>query len=100
MKVILIDTPRGQFHLPLKMVAEHKAEYYAHEVGEYEKNSPEWHQEVEWVMSDNFGAIDWLVNNTNWEDWESFITKVSDKVNVTDDDFWCSSRGFKIIEVA
>jgi len=98
MKVILIDTPKGQFHLPLQKVAEHRADYYACEVDGHEKNSPEWQEEVDWVMKDNFEGIDWLINNTNWDEWESSATKVNDKVNVTDDDFWCSSDGFEIVE--
>ncbi len=99
MKVILIDTPKGQFHLPLQEVAEHRADYYACEVDGHEKNSPEWKEEVEFVMEDDFEGIDWLINNSDWEDWESHAIKVNNKVNVTDDDFWCSSYGFEIIEL-
>lgn len=61
------------------------------------KNSPEWQEEVDWVTKDDFEAIDWLINNTNWIEWESSATKINDKVNVTEDDFWCSSDGFEII---
>jgi len=99
MKIIVIDTPKGQFHLPLQKVAEHRADYYACEVDGHEKNSTEWKEEVDWVMEDDFEGIDWLINNSDWEEWESHSTKVNDKINVTDDDFWSSSDGFEIIEL-
>ena len=68
MKVILINTPKGQFHLPLQIVAEHRADYYACEVDKHEKNSPEWQEEVDYAMKDSFEGIDWLINNTNWDE--------------------------------
>jgi hypothetical protein len=49
-------------------------------------------------MKDSYEGIDWLINNTNWHEWEDLAVKVNDKVNVTDDDFWCSSDDFDIIE--
>ena len=98
MKVILISTPKGQFYLPVQKVAEHRADFYACELEGYERNSPEWQDEVNWVVKDDFEAIDWLINNTNWEDWESSAIKVNDKVQVTDDDFWRSSDGFEIVD--
>jgi hypothetical protein len=99
MKVILCNTPKGQFQIPLKIVAERRADYYACEVDGHEKGSIEYNKEVDWVMNDKFEAIDWLINNTNWEDWQSMAIKINDKVNVTDDDFWTSSEDFKIINI-
>jgi len=99
MKVILCSTPTGQYHIPLQNVAEHRADYYVCEVDGNEKGSDEWKEEVEWVMEDKFEGIDWLINNTNWSDWTDVATKVNDKVKVTDDDFWCSSDGFEIVDI-
>jgi hypothetical protein len=99
MKVIDFNTPKGQFRLPLQKVAEHRADYYACEVDGHEKNSPEWKEEVDWVVEDDFEGIDWLINNTNFEDWENDVVKISDKILVTDDDFWCSSDDFEIVTV-
>jgi len=48
-------------------------------------------------MNDDFEAIDWLINNYDWEDWSVNAVKVNDDVNVTDDDFWTSSDDFEII---
>uniref|UniRef100_UPI004055E446 hypothetical protein n=1 Tax=Roseivirga sp. TaxID=1964215 RepID=UPI004055E446 len=99
MKVIKCNTPKGQFQIPLKLVAENRADYYAVEVDGNEKGSQEWQEEVDWVMNDNYEGIDWLLNNTNWEDWQDSAAKLNDKVKVTDDDFWCSSDDFEIVEV-
>jgi len=98
MKVIKCNTPNGQFQIPLKLVAENRADYYAVEVDGNEKGSQEWQEEVDWVMKDDFEGIDWLINNTNWEDWQDSATKLNNKVKVTDDDFWCSSDDFEIVE--
>ena len=98
MKVIKCNTPNGQFQIPLKLVAENRADYYSVEVDGNEKGSQEWQEEVDWVMEDDFEGIDWLLNNTNWEDWQDSATKLNDKVKVTNDDFWCSSDDFEIVE--
>lgn len=97
MKVIKCNTPNGQFQIPLKLVAENRANYYAKKDG-VEIGSQDYKEEVDWVMEDDFEGIDWLLNNTNWEDWQDSVTKLNDKVQVTDDDFWCSGDDFEIIE--
>jgi enolase len=99
-KVIIINTPRGQYSIPLKPVAEHRADYYACEVDGEERGSDAWKEEVDWVMKDDFEGIDWLTNNTDWSAWETSATKINDKVLVTDDDFWTSSDDFKIVDTA
>lgn len=99
MKVIKCNTPKGQFQIPLKPVAENRADYYAVEKDGHEKGSKEYNEEVDWVMEDDFEGIDWLLNNTNWEEWEGSATKLNDEVHVTDDDFWCSSDDFEIVSV-
>jgi hypothetical protein len=99
MKAILCDTPKGQYHIPLQNVAEHRADYYTCEVDGNERGSDEWKEEVDYVMEDKFEGIDWLINNTDWVDWTDVATKVNDKVKVTDDDFWCSSEGFEIVDI-
>lgn len=96
MKVIIVDTPKGQYSISLREVAKHRADYYACEVDGHEKHSKEWDEEVEYVMSDDYEGIDWILNNTDWSDWEGTATKLNDKVEVTDDDFWTSSENFTI----
>lgn len=96
MKVIVINTPRGQYSIPLRPVAEHRADYYACEVDGEPRGGDAWKEEVAWVMDDPFESIDWLINNTDWSAWEASATKINDKVLVTDADFWTSSDGFHI----
>jgi len=98
MKVIRVNTPKGQYDIPLLLVAEHRADYYACEVDGNEKGSEEYNNEVAWVMKDDFEAVDWLTNNTDWADWEAIAEKVNSKVKVTDDDFWTSSDDFEILD--
>ena len=95
MKVIKFNTPKGQCYIPLVKVAEHRAnEYYDGKL-----KSQLWKEEVDFVMNDDFEGIDWLINNSNYEDWEDVTTKINSDVNVTNEDFWCSSDGFEIIEL-
>jgi hypothetical protein len=99
MKVILCNTPKGQYAIPLKLIAEDRANYYSVVVDGNEVGLDEFNEEVNFVMEDNFEGIDWLINNFDWEDWESVATKINDKVEVTDDDFWTSSEDFEIVDI-
>lgn len=97
MKVVKFNTPNGEYELPLELIAKDRANYYAKKDG-VEIGSKDYQDEVDWVMKDDFEGIDWLLNNTDFEDWKDVALKVSNKVKVTDDDFWTSSDGFKIVE--
>lgn len=99
MKKIRIDTSKGQYLLPLYLVAEDRANYYSIEVDGNEKDSIEYKKEVSYAMNDDFEAIDWLLNNSDWVDWKGLSTPLNESVNVTDDDFWCSSENFEIVDV-
>lgn len=99
MKVITVNTPDGQYHIGLDRVAEDRAEYYSKDGSEYEINSMEWKEQVDYVMNDDFEGIDWLVNNYDWEDWEALATKINSDVMTTDEDFWFDSENFKIDNV-
>ncbi len=94
MKVIRFNTPKGQFQIDLKLVAENRADYYCDKINE----SDEYSEEVNYVLNDDFEGIDWLINNTDFEDWKAHAIKINDLVNVTDDDFWCDCDGFEIID--
>jgi len=98
MKVIQFYTPDGVYQIPLQNVAEHRANYYACEVDGHEKSSQDYLEEVDFVMEDSFEGIDWLLNNTNFEDWEDVAEKVNGEVNVTHSDFWTSSEDFRIVD--
>ncbi|WP_271407478.1 hypothetical protein [Tenacibaculum soleae] len=94
MKVIRFNSPKGQFELELRLVAEHRADYYCNKNTERAEHSAN----VNYVMEDDYEGIDWLINNTDFEDWQESATKINDEVKVTDDDFWCDSDDFQIVE--
>jgi len=98
MKYIRINTPKGQYDIELKKIAEDRANYYS-TVDGYDIGSEEYQDEVNFVMDDDFEGIDWLLNNTNWSDWSQTAIKINDKVLVTDDDFFTSSDDCEIIDV-
>lgn len=98
MKTIKVSTPAGQYAVPLKLVAENRADYYAIELDGYNKDSSEYIEEVDFVLNDDYEGIDWMVNNTDWKDWESVAVKLNSNVNVTDDDFWTSTEHFEIVD--
>ncbi len=96
-KVIEMNTPFGIYHLPLKLVAEHRADYYAVEKWGNTKDSEEYKEQVDYVMNDSYEGIDWLLNNSDYEDWESETIKVTSEIKVLKDDFWTNSEDFKIV---
>lgn len=98
MKAIKCNTPKGRYLIPLKAVAENRADYYV-EVDGYEKDSQEYQEEVDYVMNDSYEGINWLLNNSDWKDWEEIAFKVDDKIKVDEDEFWCSSDDFEIIDI-
>lgn len=93
MKVIRINTPDGQYLLPLKIVAEQRAEIYAN------KDTAEFEEEVDFVMDDDFEGIDYILNNTDYEDWEESTVKLNSEVKVLSEDFWRSSDDLEIIDI-
>ena len=88
-KFILFPTPKGEFKVDLEIIANNRADWYKEEPRQ---------DEIDFIMGDDFEGIDWLLNNMDFEDIEDKAIKVSDKVKVTDDDFWTSSKNFIIIE--
>lgn len=96
-KVIRFNTPKGQYEIPLIKVAENRAQYYADEES-FNSDSQEWDDEISLVMEDDFEGIDWLINNTDFEDWEDIAVKINEDEKISDEDFWTSSDDFEIIE--
>jgi hypothetical protein len=99
MKVIKFTTTEGQYGIPLELVAEDRANYYIVEVEKNIKDSNEFRQEVAWVMDDDYEGIDWLINNSDWDDWKSKAILLNQKKKTSDDDFWYSSDNFEIINI-
>ncbi|WP_375560216.1 hypothetical protein ACE193_21300 [Bernardetia sp. OM2101] len=95
MKVIIINTPTGQYSLPLDLVAKHRADYY---VGEANRESKKYADEVAYAMKDSYEGIDWILNNSDWSDWENNVTQINNEVKLTED-FWTCSDDFSIVKV-
>jgi len=69
-KTILIKFANSDwFEVPVKAIAEHRADYYT-EVDGFEKDSDEYDDEVNLLLTDPDEALDWVQNNMNWEDIE------------------------------
>jgi hypothetical protein len=97
MKVVEIKTPKGIYHISLEDIAEHRANYYIVEKDGLSSDSNEYKREVSWALNDDFEGIDWIINNTDWLDWEPHSTKVSDDIETVDEDFWGDSDNFNIV---
>lgn len=95
MKVIRIQTPDGEYTLPLIKVAEHRADEYE----DRQLRPTDWKEEIDFVMDDNFEGIDWLLNNTDYEEWEDDTTKINSTARVTLKDFWTRTEDFDIVEM-
>jgi hypothetical protein len=98
MKYIICNTPKGQYKLPAHLVAEDRATYYACDIDGHEQGGKEWEEEVEYALDDSYECIDWLLNNTNWEEWTDQAVKLNDTVFVTDAAFWTNSDDFEMID--
>lgn len=97
MKAIKCNTPKGIYLIPLRIIAEARANYYG--VAEnFEKGGEEWNEEFDYVMNDEHEGVNWMINNSSWKDWKRKAKKISDKINVTEDDFW-STINFEIVIV-
>lgn len=53
----------AEWAIPIHNIADHRAKYYA------EKDpTTTYQEEYDYVISDDHEAIDWFLNNMNWED--------------------------------
>jgi hypothetical protein len=94
-KKVIIDTPRGQYEISAEAIAIDRAKYYS-KVDNFDEDSPEFAEEVAFLLRDKYEIIDWLINNSDWEDWNGLAIQINDEVNTTDKDFWCDSDNFKV----
>lgn len=94
MKYIEYETNKGKYRVPLKIIAINRTEYYAENDG-FEKDSVEWEEEMDFIMNDDFEAIDWLGNNMDLED----IKKFSEKIEIEDQEEMWDNESFNIVEL-
>lgn len=69
-KQIRIETTRAIYNLPLRIVAENRAKYYA------EKDPKEYDSEYKFTMEDDYEGIDWLQGNMDLDDYQEHLVKV------------------------
>jgi len=94
MKYIEMKTNKGKYRIPLVIVATNRTEYYAENDG-FEKDSQEWKDEMDFVMSHNYEGIDWLTNNMYLSEIKPFMEKIEDEED--NDDWFFDSDNFEII---
>lgn len=95
MKFIVFNALDGRYAISLKKVAENRAEYYA-DTESFAKDSAEWKGEINYILNSEYDGIDWLLNNTDWEDWEDIAILLDETVKTTDPDFWSDSDNFEV----
>lgn len=71
-KIIKLKHWNNIYKLEVKYIAENRAEYYANKVWEEwtEEYRKEYEEEYNYTMEDIDEAYDWLVNNTDPDDFE------------------------------
>ena len=93
-RVMQITAPDGQYQIPLKIIAEKRADRY------YKRKSRYWDSTVNFTMTLNlWTGIDWIMNNSNWSDWKVIALKVSDEKCNDVNNFWKSGKTFSIYDV-
>jgi hypothetical protein len=94
MKYIEMNTPKGIYRVPLKIIAIDRTKYYAENDG-FEKDSKEWNEEIDFIMNDDFEGIDWLCNNMDLKDIKPFMELVKE---VENNDWFYETDNFNIVE--
>lgn len=64
-KVIRINDSGYIWDVPLEVIANHRAEYYA----KRDKDTT-FQEEFDYVMGDDYEGLDWFLNNMDYEDVE------------------------------
>ncbi len=66
------------WHVPARVIAEARADYYATEVDGHAKGSPEYVKEVEYALSKagSYDLEDYFRNNMDWTDVERVAKRV------------------------
>lgn len=71
MKIVRIEQDGYVWHVPVKIIAENRAEFYA------DDTDSDYDTELEYAMNEPSEVIDWLMNNMNWEDIRAYATLVA-----------------------
>ena len=81
MKYIKIKMPDGFWVVPVDVIADNRAKYFA------ERDSDTtYEEEFNYTMSSQYEINDWAKNNMRWSDVQKFARKLGNK-SLTEDDF-------------
>lgn len=81
MKYIRVEMPDlSKWDIPAELIANIRAKYYADREGKEskEKYNKVFKEEYKIAMKDDYELIDWLSNNTNWDEVKDVAKKVSE----------------------
>lgn len=77
MKAVRITFSNGErYDVPARVIAEHRARYYAEKYEGEEGEYDEIFEKEMWVLDDRLELLDWFSNNMNWEDVEDVAVQV------------------------
>ena len=93
MKLIELKFEDELWQIPLKHVAENRADYYKEKDGE----DFNYKEEIDFIMEDSYEGIDWLCNNMDYKDFKNVLKKV--KLDFKDEDRDWMNAESEIVEV-
>ena len=99
MKYLIVEmSDKTQWAIPAKLIAIHRAQYYANHDqtgGAHGEYDDVFAKEVEYAMSTDYEITDWAANNMDWEDVRSHAVQLKvlpPEFNYHRD--WTSARKF------
>jgi len=97
-KYIRVSFSNGEkWDIPARIVAEDRATYYS-ESGGFQKNSPQWQEEYQNSLDDDYDLEDWLNNNMNWSDVSEYAHLVDGESEFNYEDEFTNAEKEIVIE--
>ena len=99
-KKIRITFPCGDiFDVPVHIIAAARAKYYANNDLKHGRSYDKTYKaEYEYTSENDDEILDWVQNNTNWDDLEKFAVKVDVEIEKVDYKLAFSSCDFEILK--
>jgi hypothetical protein len=95
MKIIEIKTNKGTFEIMLDLVAENYAFYKTMDINNTEERNKIYRNELNKIKNNNELILEWLINYTEWNDWED-VSFITNNLKTNNDYFWENIDNFKI----
>lgn len=80
-RYIMISDRGFVWHVPIEVIADNRAKYYA----EKDKDTT-YQDEFDYLVEDDYEAIDWMLNNMNWKDYKDHTILVASAVKTEPSD--------------